>query len=98
MTREELGKVAILSVVFGYVNEASVLEVAPSIINKQLAGPLTPLNEDSFLVPLVSRKEVKEVYKLGAFSATTKDGPCTLQLAPWSAESGADGRASGEGH
>lgn len=27
----------------------------------------------------------------------TKEGPCTLKLAPWSAEIGADGRASGTG-
>lgn len=41
----------------GYVNEASVLDIALSIINKQLAGPLTPLNEDySFLVPLANRE------------------------------------------
>lgn len=33
-TREELDKVAILSVVEGYVNESSVLEVALAIINR----------------------------------------------------------------
>lgn len=97
VTRDELAKVAVLTVVSGYVNVHSVLEVAPTLINRQLAGPITPLNEDAFLVPLASRDEVKEVCKLGTFSVATKDGPCTLRLAPWTTELGADGRASGEG-
>lgn len=63
----------------GFVNEASILEVDPSIINK-----------------LKSREEVKEVSNLGAFKVGTKDGLCTLKLAPWSAEIGADGWGSGE--
>lgn len=33
-TREELDKVVILSVEEGYVNELSVMEVAPAVINK----------------------------------------------------------------
>lgn len=47
-TREELAKVAILSIVDGHVNDSSVLEVAPALINVQLAGPITPLNECTF--------------------------------------------------
>lgn len=95
--REDLAKVAVLSLVEGYVNESSVLEVAPTIINSTLAGPITPLNDCSFLIPLANREEVREVCKLGSFKVATKDGPCTLKLSPWSAEIGADGRASGSG-
>lgn len=97
-TLEELGRVVILSLVSDFVNEASILDIAPSLINTSLAGPITPLNECSYLEPLASRSEVKEVCKLGTFKATTKDGPCMLKLAPWSAELGAEGRASGEDH
>ncbi|KAH7657856.1 Zinc finger CCHC-type protein [Dioscorea alata] len=95
--REELAKVAVLSVVEGFVNDNSVLEIAPSIINMRMASPITPLNDNSFLVPLASRDEVKDVYKIGSFRVATKDGPCTLMLAPWSAEIGVTGRASGRG-
>lgn len=86
-----------LTLVDGAVNEASIIEMAPSIVNKPLAGPITPLNETAFLVPLASREEMKEVCKLGSFKVITKDGPCTMTMAPWSAEIEADGRASGEG-
>lgn len=95
--REDLARVAVLTIVDGYVNESSVLEVTPTVLNCTLVGPITPLNECSFLVPLGSRDEVKTVYKLGSFKVATKDGPCTLNIAPWSANLGADGRASGEG-
>lgn len=95
--RNDLAKVAVLSIVEGYVNETSVLEVVPTVLNCMLAGPITPLNECSFLVPLGSRDEVKTVCKLGSFKVATKDGPCTLNIAPWSADLGADGRASGDG-
>lgn len=86
---------AILSLVDGFVNNFSGLEVAPTIINRTLVGPITPLNECTSVVPLASREEIKEVYKLDSFKVATKDGPCTLKLSPWSAEIGADGRASG---
>lgn len=95
--REDLAKVVVLSLVEGYVNESSVLEVAPFIINTTLAGPITTLNDCSFLVPLANRDEVREVCKLDSLKVATKDGPCTLKLSPWSAEIGADGRASGSG-
>lgn len=98
VTWEELAKVTVLTMMSSYVNEKSMLEVAPSVIDKQLAGPITPLNEDAFLVSLASRDEVKEACKLGTFSTATKDGPCTMHLAAWSAELGANGRASGEHH
>lgn len=81
----------VLSLVDGYVNESTILEVAPSIINHALAEPLTPLNDCMFLVPLKNREEVKEVCKLGMFKMATKDGPCTMKLASYSAELGADG-------
>lgn len=94
--RDELTKVAVLSIIDGFVNEGSVLEVAPTIINRPLAGPITPLSECTFLVILASREEAKEVCKLVSFKVATKDGPCTLKLAPWTAEL-AEGRASGKG-
>lgn len=63
--RVELPKVAVLSLVDGFVNESSILEVAPSIFNLDLSGPIIPLNDCMFLVPLKNREEVKKVYKLG---------------------------------
>lgn len=95
--REELSKVTVLSLVGRFVNDSSVIDIIPSIINRPLAGPVTPLNDFSLLLPLKSRKEVKEICKQGTFKVMMKDGPCTLKLAPWSAELGADWRASGEG-
>lgn len=89
-------KVAMLSLISGFVNVSSVLEIAPSVINMKLAGPITPLTDYSFLVPLVNREEVKEVCKKGTFKATMKDNLCTLRIAPWSAELCAEDRASGE--
>lgn len=89
--RGDLFRVAVLSLVEGFINEASVLEVAPTIINKSLAGPITPLNDCCFLVPLANREEVKEVCRFGTAKVATKDGPCTLRISPWSAEIGADG-------
>lgn len=94
---DELAKVAVLSLVDGHVNDTSVLEVAPTIITMALAGPIMPLNDCSFLVPLANRDEVRKVCKLSTFKFSTKDGPCTLKMVPWSAEIGADGRASGSG-
>lgn len=35
--------------------------------------------------------------KLGTFEALTKDGKCKLNVAHWTAELGASGRAGGEG-
>lgn len=46
--REDLAKVVILTFIEGFVNGSSILEVAPTIINRSLAGPITPLNECSF--------------------------------------------------
>lgn len=54
--REELAKLAILTHVDGCVNESSILEVAPAIINHALSGPITPLNDRMFLVPLKNRE------------------------------------------
>lgn len=83
--RENLAKVAVLTLVEGFINESNFLKVALSIINKTLAGPILPLNEDSFLILLACREEVKDVCKIGSFKVATKDGPCTLKLPPWSA-------------
>lgn len=59
--REELSKVAILSIVTGFVNVKSILELAHSLINHPLAGLITLMNDCHFLVPLASREVVKEV-------------------------------------
>lgn len=95
--RKELAKVAILSIVGGTVNEASVLEVIPSIINAKIAGLIMPLNGTFFLVPFSSKEEVREVVKLGKFDAVTKDGLCMLNLAHWTEEIGAEDHAADEG-
>lgn len=95
--REELANVAVLSLEDGYINDVDLLAVIPSIINIDLAGPITPLNDCNFLLPMSCREEVKEICKLGAFTANTKVGPCKLRISAWSAELGAMGRASGEG-
>lgn len=95
--REELTKVAVLTLEEGFVNESSLLAVIPSLINVSLAGPISPLNDCIFLLPLMNREEVKELCKMGKFKAMTKDGQCVLKIAPWSAEIGAIGRVSGEG-
>lgn len=95
--REDLAKVAVLSIVGGYDNEGSVLEVVPSLINVNPAGPILPLNENSCLIPFANRDEVREVVNLGTFDAITKDGPCVLRLANWTAEIGAEGRAVDDG-
>lgn len=73
-----MANVAIFSVVDGYVNDNSVLEVAPALINLPLAGPITLVNECTFLVLLASRAEVREVCKLGTLKALMKDGICSL--------------------
>lgn len=87
----------VILLVEGFINEDIILEVIPPIINRNLAGPITQLNECTFIVPLASRVEVKEVSKLGSFKAATKDGPCTLKVSPWLEELGADRRVFGEG-
>lgn len=81
----------------GYVTVSALEEIIPSIINCTIAGPLTPLNDASYLIPLISRAEVKDACKLDAVTFATKDGRCSARLAPWSAELGAVDRASGEG-
>ncbi|KAH7690551.1 Zinc finger CCHC-type protein [Dioscorea alata] len=95
--RDELAKVAVVGLTEGFVNEASILEIIPSIINKDIVGPITPINECNYIIPLSSRAEVKEIAKLGSVRAATKDGPCVLSFSHWSAELGAEGKASGEG-
>lgn len=72
---EELVKVTVLSLMNSFVNESSILEVMPSIINLALLRPITPLNNCMFLVPWTNREEVKEVCKLGQFKVVTKDDP-----------------------
>lgn len=95
--REELALVVVVTILSGYVSDVGLGEVLPSVINRSLAGPLTPLNDKMYLVPLASRAEVNEVSKLDVVQFTTKDGSCSAKLAPWSAEIGAVDRASGDG-
>lgn len=59
--RDELSKVVVLSHVARFVNDSSIINIIPSILNIPLAGPITPLNDFSLLLPLKSRKEVKEI-------------------------------------
>ncbi|KAH7659788.1 RNA helicase protein [Dioscorea alata] len=76
--RKKLAKVAVVGLVEGFVNENSILEVVPSIINRKIAEPVTPINDCNFLILLDSRAEVKKVVKLGTCKVSTKDGPCVL--------------------
>lgn len=87
----------VLSLIEGFVNDSNLLTVLPSIINRELTGPITPLNDCAFLLPMKSREEVKDLCRLGTFAASTEDSPCKLQVSPWSAEMGAVGRKSREG-
>lgn len=80
--REELAKVAIVSIIAGFINEKSVIEVLPSIINHQLASPIRLVNDCTFLVLVANREEVKEICKLDIMKVSTKDGGCTLKVTP----------------
>lgn len=75
--RKELARVAVLTLTQGFVNEVNLLAVIPSIINKKLASPATPLNDCTFLLPMESREEFKDLCKLGS---ETKNGPCILNI------------------
>lgn len=97
VVREELAKVAIRTILSGFVMDASLEEVLPMVINFSLAGPLTPLNDNTYLVPLLSRAEAKEVCKMREVQFRIKEGLCSAKLEPWSAELGAIDRASGDG-
>lgn len=88
---------AVLTILSGYVTDRALEEIVPTIINCTLAGPLTPVNDVSYLIPLSCREKVKEVCKLDKLTFTTKDGRCAARIAPWSAEMGAVDRASGDG-
>lgn len=75
-----------------FANESDLLVDIPSIINRDLVGPITPLNDCTYLLLMTSREEVKEIYKMVSFKTLTKDGPCVLKkLSPWLAELGAMG-------
>lgn len=58
-----------------------MLEVIPSVLTVEMAGPIVLLNETSFLIPFENWNEVREVVKLGTFDIMTKDGKCTVDLA-----------------
>lgn len=86
--REELAMVVVLTILSSYVTDAGLNEVLPSVINRALAGPLTPLNDTMYLIPLSSLADVKEVCKLDVAKFEIKDGMCLAKFAPWSAEIG----------
>lgn len=73
-TEVRLAKVVVLSLVSGFVNEGSVLEVIPSVLTIKMAGPIVSLNETSFIIPFKKRNEVRDVVKLGTFDIMAKDG------------------------
>lgn len=52
--REELANVAMISLIDGFVNDSSIIEIIPTIIGCKLAGSVTPFNNCNFLVPLAS--------------------------------------------
>lgn len=81
-----------VSVVSGFINESSVIEVIPS-----LAEPITPLNDNNFLVPVVTLEEVKALFKVESTKVVTIEGICPLKLSPWMTELGVDGKATGIG-
>lgn len=95
--REELALAVVVSILSGYVTDAGMEEVLPDILNCSLAGLLTPLNDNMYLVPLSSRAKVKMTCKEEVVQFSTKDGVCSARVVPWSAEIGAVNRASGEG-
>lgn len=97
MLREELAKVIVLSIIEGFVNEASILEVIPFVINTKLVGPIMPITENFFFLPFTRREDVHDVVKLKMIRVKKKDGPCSLKLAYWSAELGDSKRAAVEG-
>lgn len=53
--REELALVVVVTILSGYVSDAGLVEVLPTVINRSLARPLTPLNDNMYLVSLASR-------------------------------------------
>lgn len=95
--RVELVKVTVMPVISGFVNEKSMLEVISSIVNYSIANSITSVNDYTFLVPLASIAEVKEVCKMDTMKISTKDRECILKTAPWTAELGADDKVTGAG-
>lgn len=77
---KELAKMAFLTVSSGFITDSSLEEVFPSVIPFPLAGPLTLVTEDTYLVPLENKEEVKEVCKQGTLKITSKEGTCSLKL------------------
>lgn len=55
------------------------------------------MNDCMFLVPLASRKKVKEVCKMDRMHVSTKNGGYRLKLAPWFTKLGDDGKVTGVG-
>lgn len=75
------------------MTDATLNEVIPYVINRTLAGPLIPLNDNMYLVPLTSRAEVKDVCKLDEVSFSKKGWDlrgetCSLVGGAWGSEPG----------
>lgn len=95
--RDELESVGILSLRTGQISESVLQDVIPSVLNVPLSGPLTPINDDVYLIPLATKEEVKAACLLGVFELSSKQGLCSMSISPWTAELGALGKASGSG-
>lgn len=92
---EVLAKVAVLTVCLCFMTDNMLERVFLNVIKLSIAGSLMPVNDNMFLVPLTSREDVEEICKMGSFKISTKEGDCSLKLAPWSTELGAYRRTSG---
>lgn len=75
--REELSLVVVVTIISKYVMDSAMDEVLPSVINHCLAGPLTPLHDNTYLIPLSSHADVKKFSKMEVAKFATKDG-CAL--------------------
>ncbi|KAH7689328.1 Zinc finger CCHC-type protein [Dioscorea alata] len=93
--RDNLEMVAILSLRSGQISENVLAEAIPNILNIPLKGPITPVNDDNYIIPLGSKDEVKMACSLGVFELSSKQGLCSMSISPWSADFGTLGRASG---
>lgn len=93
--RDDLENVGILSLRKGQISKGVICDALSSVLNIPLSGPITPINDDSYPIPLASKEEVKKACSLGIFELSSKQGLCSMSVAPWSAEMGALGKDSG---
>lgn len=57
--REDLESIGVLSLRAGQISEKVLEEAIPSILNASFIGPITPINDDAYLLPMASLEEVK---------------------------------------